>query len=165
MATVYLGLGSNLGDREDALRRALGMLARTVTIRRVSSLYETEPVGYLPQGRFLNAVVEGETTLAPEALLAEAKAVEQQLGRTAGVRWGPRVVDVDILSYDGAIIEQATLQLPHPRLAERAFVLVPLAELAPGWRHPQLGRTAAELLAGLDSTAGVRLLKRDWWPQ
>lgn len=157
---AYLGLGANLGDRADNLRRAVALLAATpgIRLRRLSSVYETEPVGYRDQPRFLNQVAEVETDLAPQALLACARAVEAALGRTRGVRWGPRTMDVDILLYDEVSLAEPDLVLPHPRLTERAFVLVPLAEIAPALVLPG-GRTAAELAAGaLAAGAGVKRL-------
>jgi 2-amino-4-hydroxy-6-hydroxymethyldihydropteridine diphosphokinase len=164
MSKVYLGLGSNLGDREDALRRALSLLGLVMTVQAVSSLYETEPVGYTAQDTFLNAVVRGETSLAASDLLVKAKEIEQQVGRTPTVRWGPRVVDIDLLSYNDTVSDDSALTLPHPRLAERAFVLVPLSEIDPDWRHPLLAQTARALLARLEPIAGIRLYKQHWWP-
>lgn len=161
MAAVYIGLGSNLEDREGYLRRALGLLARHVSHLRLSSLYETEPVGYAAQGPFLNAVAVGETELPPDELLAKLKDIERQLGRVPTVRYGPRVIDVDILSYGDEVLDHADLQVPHPRLAERAFVLVPLAEVDPRWHHPVSGLSARELLLAVDVT-GVRKLREKW---
>ncbi len=149
---AYLGLGSNLGDREGYLRRAVELLGQEagIEVERVSSIYETEPVGFTDQPRFLNQVVEVKTTLDPAALLARALAVEAALGRVRGERWGPRVIDVDLLVYGDAVVREPGLEVPHPRLAERAFVLVPLAELAPDLRLPggePVRHLAARLLA------------------
>jgi 2-amino-4-hydroxy-6-hydroxymethyldihydropteridine diphosphokinase len=120
-------------------------------------VYETPPWGDLDQPAFLNLVARSQTALGPAALLARCKEVEREVGRTATRRWGPRVVDVDILAYGDAVIDLPDLQVPHPRLHERGFVLVPLADLAPEWRHPLLGKTAVELLAELPprETAGI----------
>jgi len=145
---VFLALGSNLGDRAAAFEAGLRLLAeRGFASRARSGLYETEPVGGPPQGWYLNAVVQGETELAPEALLEACLAVEKQLGRTREVPNGPRSLDLDILIYGDVVRASPGLTLPHPRLHERRFVLVPLAELAPGLRHPALGLSVAELLA------------------
>lgn len=164
-ATVLLGLGSNLGDREGHLRAAVERLARRgVEVVARSSLYETEPVGFRQQPRFLNAVVKGTTLLTPMALLSVARELEREAGRRPSFRNAPRPLDVDILAYDDLVQEGPELTIPHPRLAERAFVLVPLAEVAPGWAHPILGLSAAELLAKVDGRDGVRLWKRGWRP-
>lgn len=156
MATVYLGLGSNLGDREAHIRAALRELERVVTLRALSSLYETEPWGVREQPRFLNAVCAGETGLTPHALLAEIKAIERRMGRQPSVRYGPRLIDIDILFYEDRVVQTDELQIPHPRLAERAFVLVPLVEIAPHLKHPITGCTSSELLAQLGTVQGVR---------
>ena len=157
MVEVFLGLGSNLGDREENLREALRRLAGGVQIDAVSSFYDTDPVGYLDQRAFLNAVCSGQTELTPEDLLALAKSVEAEMGRQPTFRDGPRLIDVDILAYGNEVAITDDLAIPHPRMAERAFVLVPLSEIAPGWRHPVLGKTARELAAGV-SHDGVRPL-------
>lgn len=138
--TIYLALGSNLGDRRANLAAAVARLAPQVAVEQISSLYETEPAYLLDQPRFLNAALRARTTLAPHALLALLKQIERELGRAGGVRFGPRVVDLDLLVYGGQAIASETLTVPHPRMAERPFVLVPLAEIAPsllppGWRE------------------------------
>ena len=155
--TVYLGLGSNLGDREANLRRALELLSRSVTLERVSSIYETEPWGYSDQPSFLNCACAGGTSLGPRALLEAVKDVERVLGRQPSFPNGPRTVDVDILFYGRRVISEPGLDVPHPRMVERAFVLVPLAEIAQGYVHPVLELTVEELLHGLGVPAGVNL--------
>jgi len=129
--------------------------ARGVRIVRRSSLYETEPVGVLDQPWFLNAVVEGETALAPEALLQACRATEIDAGRERVVRFGPRTLDVDVLWYDGRVVDLPDLQIPHPRMHERRFVLVPLTEIAPTLTDPRSGTPYAELLTRLDERKKV----------
>jgi 2-amino-4-hydroxy-6-hydroxymethyldihydropteridine diphosphokinase len=147
MAGVYLGLGSNLGDREAALHSALELLGDEVVA--VSSFRETDPVGYLDQPRFLNAAATLETDLEPRALLDRLLEVERELGRTRdGPRFGPRTIDLDLLLYGDRVIDEPGLVVPHPRLAERRFVLEPLAELDPDLVVPGLGRVE-DLLAWL----------------
>ena len=155
--TVYLGLGSNLGDREANLRRALELLGDTISMEKASSLYDTEPWGYQPQPRFLNCVCEGRTSVGPQALLAAIKEVERAIGREPSFANGPRTMDVDILFYSRQVIKEPGLQIPHARLQERAFVLVPLAEIAPALLHPVLNLTVAELLRKLIDDGGNSL--------
>ena len=154
MSLALLGLGSNLGDRGANVRRALELLAErgAASVVAVSTLCETAPEGGPPQGDFLNAAALVETELRPRELLAALKAVERALGRRpGGPRWGPREVDLDLLLYDALVVDEPDLQVPHPRMHERRFVLEPAAEVAPSMRHPTLGRTVQELLAGLDA--------------
>lgn len=155
MARVYLALGSNLGDRLRNLRDAVKQLSPAVRVTRVSSVYDTEPWGMTDQPRFLNIVVEAETALPPAALLKLLKGIECAMGRRDTVRYGPRVVDLDILLYDDWVFKTSVLEIPHPRLAERRFVLVPLSEIAPEMRHPRLKRTMRELLAQLPDPGDV----------
>jgi len=159
---VYLGLGSNLGQREENLRRAIRLLGCHMHLVRASSLYETAPWGYTDQPDFLNCVLEAETTLTPVELLALGQQVEREVGRQPTFRYGPRLVDVDVLLYGDQVVQEISpdLQIPHPRLAERAFVLAPLAELAPELPHPTLGVTIAALLANVAGKEGVKV----WGP-
>lgn len=150
MPLVYIGLGANLGDRERTIRTALDRLDANpaVEILRVSSLRETEPVGYADQPRFLNGVAALETTLGPRELLDLMLAVERDLGRTReGPRFGPRTIDLDLLLHGQEVVDEPGLRVPHPRMAERAFVLEPLAELDPALQVPGRGPVQALLAA------------------
>jgi 2-amino-4-hydroxy-6-hydroxymethyldihydropteridine diphosphokinase len=156
MAKVFIALGTNLGNREQNLKSALEQLSSQVRIGDRSPIYETEPWGLADQPRFLNMVAGGETDLGPLALLRFVKGVERAVGRTPGIRYGPRVIDLDILSYDDEMIDGEELILPHPRLAERRFVLVPFGDIAPAWVHPKLGTTIREILSRLPDDGSVR---------
>ncbi|NOY98014.1 MAG: 2-amino-4-hydroxy-6-hydroxymethyldihydropteridine diphosphokinase [Chloroflexi bacterium] len=156
MPTVYLALGTNLGDRLANLRAARNALAPDVRVLAGSPVYETPPWGYADQPVFLNQVVRAETGLGPGALLTYLKKLETELGRTASFRYGPRRIDLDILFYDDLALETPALVIPHPRLHERAFVLVPLSDLAPDFRHPVLKKTVRELLKDVDTTGITR---------
>lgn len=158
MATVYLALGSNIGDREKNFGEAIRHLNHTaIQVLRISSIYETEPVDYLEQAWFLNAVLKAETGLAPLQLLRTLREIESLMGSKKAFAKGPRLIDLDILLYDGATIDTAELQIPHPRMLVRNFVLVPLAEIAPALRHPSWPAAAAELLARSPDRSIVRL--------
>ncbi len=156
---VFLALGANLGDRQGNILQALQYLQGKVEVLGVSSFYETEPVGYVDQPRFLNAVCEVDTELSPHDLLRLAKWVEQRMGRTANFRNGPRPIDVDLILYGDEVIDDKDLTVPHPRMEERAFVLVPLAEIAPDVIHPVSGRRISELVDRSDRS-GVVLAER-----
>ncbi|MFN4218913.1 MAG: 2-amino-4-hydroxy-6-hydroxymethyldihydropteridine diphosphokinase [Candidatus Bipolaricaulia bacterium] len=161
MVRAFIGLGANLGQREDSLERAIGALAQTpgVLVRKRSELYETEPLGGAEQPWFVNAVVEIETDLSPRELLGVCKRIERSLGRRERVRWGPREIDLDILLYDNIIVNEPDLQIPHAHLHQRRFVLVPLAEIAPGVVHPILHKTIAQLLQSVDDSKEVKPLR------
>ena len=155
MSIVYLALGTNLGDRPANLQAAIDALPPAVLLLERSPVYETPPWGLTDQPAFLNMALKGETTLAPVELLHHLKRLERKLGRLPGIRWGPRQIDMDILFYDNLILDAPELVLPHPRLQERAFVLAPLADIAPDLIHPLLGQSVRELLAKVDQT-GVK---------
>ena len=158
--TIYLSLGSNVGDRAAQIARAVEALAAAgVKVVRQSALYATQPVpaaASRAQNWFLNCVLEAETELMPRQLLRVLQQVERKLGRKRMVRSGPRTIDIDLLLYGTSVVRAADLQVPHPRLAERRFVLVPLAELAPSLRHPTLHKTVLELLAETRDPSQVR---------
>jgi 2-amino-4-hydroxy-6-hydroxymethyldihydropteridine diphosphokinase len=149
--TVYLALGTNLGDRERNLRAALGAMPPQLRVRKESRIYETPPWGFTEQPPFLNMAAEAETELEPLPLLDHLKALEVRLGRSQTFRYGPRLIDLDILFYDDRIVDTARLSIPHPRLMERAFVLLPLNDIAPELVHPVLGRSVQELLKQVDA--------------
>ncbi|OGO49578.1 MAG: 2-amino-4-hydroxy-6-hydroxymethyldihydropteridine diphosphokinase [Chloroflexi bacterium RBG_16_68_14] len=164
LPVVYLGLGSNLGDRRRNLAVALRRLEPLVRIEAVSSLYETDPVGPQDQPPYLNAVCRGVTGLPPRGLLRHLQEVERDLGRRLGPRWDPRPLDIDLLLYGDAVIDEPGLRVPHPELPHRAFVLVPLAELAAKLKHPELGATIGSLAKRADRS-GVRKQADPGWEQ
>ena len=153
--TVYIALGTNLGDRAPNLRAALAALSPATRVLVVSPVYETPPWGYSDQPAFLNQVAQAETDLSPHELLADLKRLEGELGRQPSFRNGPRLIDLDILFYDDLVLDSPPLVIPHPRIPERAFVLVPLADLAPNLQHPVSGKTVRELLQAVDRS-GIR---------
>jgi 2-amino-4-hydroxy-6-hydroxymethyldihydropteridine diphosphokinase len=154
MVTAYLSLGSNLGNRQENLDTALKLLAQRMQIGKISSIYDTEPVGNPNQPRFLNLACEVSTRLTPEGLLALAKGIELKMGRHS--RSGePRTIDVDILLYGDTVMKAKDLEIPHPKMTERQFVLVPLAEIAPDAVHPVTKKTIKEMNKAIKEVQGV----------
>lgn len=165
MSKVLVGVGSNLGDREFLIRKAVEAmrdLPRTLVVR-VSSLYDTEPVGEVDQPAFLNAVVWLETTLEPRELLWQLLLIEKRMGRVRSQRWGPRPIDLDLLFYDDRQIEEPDLTVPHPEATRRAFVLMPLLELDPDFVHPITGESIKKLIKRLPPNPPVRKGGRFWY--
>ena len=146
IVTVYLGLGSNMGERQDNLDKALDYLSQRLRVAEVSSVYDTEPMGNPEQPRFLNMVCQVNTMLKPKDLLTLAKGIERKMGRTPGKPNLPRPIDIDILFYGDEVINTPELVIPHPKLTQRAFVLVPLAEIAPDLVHPVNKKTIKEII-------------------
>ncbi len=162
---AYISLGTNLGDRLENLKQALELLQKDARARLigVSAIYETAPVGGPEQGPFLNVCAALETALTPTKLLLEMLAIEDKLGRVRKERWGPRVIDLDLLIYDVVRMNTPLLELPHPRLTERDFVLVPLTDIAPALMIPGKNKSVAEILAARPATEDVKLfLPADW---
>ena len=158
---IFIALGSNQGDRELNLLRAVAEIGRLATTRitALSSFYDTQPVGPVEQENFLNAVLRLESSLAPNALLAELKRIETAVfRRVRTIHWGPRPIDLDILFYGNLVVAEEELTIPHPMLHERGFVLVPLAEIAPDFIHPVLGKSVKKILASLGTTERVERL-------
>ena len=146
MHTIYLGIGSNLGNREENCKKAILLMSeKGIVIKQQSSMYETEPWGVKDQPKFINMAVEAETDKTPEELLGVLKKVESEVGRTETAKWGPRVIDLDILFFNDLIHKTADMEIPHPLLHERDFVMKPLCEIAPGKKHPVTGKTIREI--------------------
>jgi 2-amino-4-hydroxy-6-hydroxymethyldihydropteridine diphosphokinase len=160
---VYLGLGSNIGNRAEYLRKAVDAIQKldACTVKQISSIYETEPRGNTDQPDFLNQVIEVETQLGPKELLHECKKMEQALGRKNGKTGEPRTIDIDLLLYSDCVVEETDVQLPHPRIQVRRFVLVPLNEIAPDVTIPGSGRAVREALEACADKGGIKLYKKE----
>ncbi len=161
MPRVYIGLGSNRGDRLKNLKDSLSHIKREIEVREVSSLYLTEPVG-MKGSWFLNCVLEGETELDPNELMETLLAIEKEMGRVRKKEKEERIIDLDLLLYQGRVLKEKGLILPHPRLHKRRFVLVPLVEINPHLYHPVLRRTVKEILNGLKDSYRIDKLSRDF---
>ncbi len=161
MAIVYLGLGSNKGDREKSLNLALKELKslKPIKILKISSIYETEPVGFKAQNWFLNAAVKIKTKLPPLELFYTLQGIERKMGRRKGKRWGPRKIDLDMLLFDRIVMKDDKLILPHPEMHKRRFVLIPLIELGVRWKHPVLNLTPKRLLENIEKVQEIKLFK------
>lgn len=157
---IFIALGSNLGDRAGNIREAIRLAEKGGGLRavKVSPLYESEPWGLQDQPRFVNAVMEARTVLPPQGLLRYLKGIESEMGRKEGERWGPRVIDLDIIFYGARVIKDEGIEVPHPYAPERAFVMVPLSDIAPGFIHPLSGASAAEIAERLGKE-GLRRLE------
>ena len=150
MSIAYISIGSNLGDREENCRQAIKLIEKNgIAVRKQSRMYETEPWGIKDQPKFINMAIEVETDKKPEELLRILKEIEKEIGRKETTKWGPRVIDLDILFYDDLILKTEDLEIPHPLLHERDFVLKPLCEIAPEKKHPVTGKTVKEMLENL----------------
>ena len=150
MAIAYINIGSNLGDRKENCQQAIKLIEKnSIAVKKQSRMYETEPWGVKDQPKFINIAIEAETDKKPEELLRILKEIEKEFGRTETVKWGPRVIDLDILFYDDLILKTPDLEIPHPLLHEREFVLKPLCEIAPDKKHPVTGKTVKEMAASL----------------
>ena len=155
---IYIGLGSNLGDRLANIRKAIELMKEEgIEIMKESSIYETEPVGYKEQGWFLNSVVKARTQFSPQGLWKRLEKIEKLMGREREIKWGPRIIDLDILFYGNKVLNGKQLQIPHPELHKRRFVLLPLKEIAPELVHPVLNKTIGEILGELKDNSEVRL--------
>jgi 2-amino-4-hydroxy-6-hydroxymethyldihydropteridine diphosphokinase len=153
---VYLSLGTNLGNRAANLKQAVSSLSPQMRVMKKSSIYETPPWGYTEQDPFLNQAVMVTTILEPEPLLKHIKRLEVAMGRKASFRYGPRLIDIDILFYDDLILETPTVVIPHPYVHERGFVLIPLMDIAPDLMHPVMKRNIREMVAFCDDLSGIK---------
>ncbi len=162
MVRVYLGLGSNIGNKEHNIQKALFFIKELYTITKISKLYLTEPVGYKQQDWFLNCAVEIETKVHPEIILASTQMIEKKIGRTETRMNGPRTIDIDILLYGDRIVNRVNLIIPHPRLHERRFAIQPLLDIDPDLRHPVLNKTMQQLYNALSRTEQVKLYKENF---
>lgn len=156
-AIVYLGLGTNLGDRSANLSAAVGSISAIAKLMDSSSIYRTAPWGFTEQPDFYNQVLKVQTELSPTDLLAQCKSIEETIGRTPTFRYGPRLIDIDILLYGEILLDTPSLTIPHPRLVERAFMLIPLLEISAEIIHPVSGMPFSQYLQGLDTSGVVRL--------